>query len=87
MILNEFRKIEKTRKEHKCACTGKIIPIGSSCWTFVGMFEGEFQSWYCTLEAKAFIDENYSTLYNGLDGFYCSEVGDLMRQRGLIEAQ
>lgn len=81
---NEFKRINKARKPHRCACTGKTIPIGSSCWHFVGEYESDFQSWYCTNEAKEFIDNNSALLYNHGEGFECQEVGEMMRERGLI---
>jgi hypothetical protein len=77
---NEFKRINKTRKPHRCACTGKTIPVGSTCWQYVGEWEDEFQSWYCSNEAKEFIDNNSALLYN----YECQEVGEMMRERGLI---
>jgi hypothetical protein len=82
--MNEWRRIKKTRKPHKCACTGLLIPVGSSCWRFVGMYEGDFQSWHCTDQAKDFINKNYDLLCNGRDGYECQYVGELMREMGVL---
>ncbi|BBI32467.1 hypothetical protein [Cohnella abietis] len=77
---NDYQRVNKTRKLHLCAMTGKVIPIGSSCWHYTGEFEGDFQSWYCTDEAKAFAD----TYDNGEGSWECQEIGEAMREKGLI---
>lgn len=79
MAWNNLIKIAKTRKPHLCACTGKAIPKGSSCWKFVGDYEGEFQSWYMSQGAKSFIDSHPEL---AIQGFECSEVGYLMQEEG-----
>ncbi|MGE6227568.1 hypothetical protein [Paenibacillus chitinolyticus] len=73
---NDWQRISKTRKQHKCEVTGESIPIGSACWKFTGVYEGEFQRWYCTDEAKQFWDK----LPHDPDGYECSIVGDMMRE-------
>lgn len=78
----DFNRISKTRKPHRCAITGKIIPVGSSCWQYIGEWEGEFQNWYCTNESKQFWDDNPSLVMD-VDGD-CSAVGEIMQERGLI---
>lgn len=77
---NGYTRIKKTRKPHQCAMTGKTIPAGSSCWHFTGEYDGEFQSWYCTDEAKAFADK-YD---NGEGSFECWEIGEAMREAGCL---
>lgn len=69
---DDFRKIIKTRKNHICAITGDLIPVGSSCWQWVGHWDGEFQSWYACDEAKNYMDST------GAHG-YCSDIGEEMR--------
>ncbi len=81
---NGFKQIKKTRKSHKCACTGKEILVGSSCWHYIGEWQGEFQSWYCSDEAKQFIDNNNALVYDW-DEFQCQDVGELMREVGVLE--
>ena len=41
-----YKHIKKTRKEHECSVCGRQIDIGESCHKYVGVFDGEFQSWY-----------------------------------------
>jgi hypothetical protein len=77
-VWNEFTRIHKSRKEHKCAATGKIIPIGSSCWHYVGHWEGDFQNWYMSDEAKEFMDAHPEL--QDWDGFSCYDIGEAMRE-------
>lgn len=74
---DDFQRITKTRKVHRCEITKQEIPIGSSCWRYVGMYDGDMQSWYCTDEAKTFVDKNQH--YVDGDGFTCEEMGGMMR--------
>lgn len=80
---NEFNKVKKTRVRHYCAMTGEEIPIGSSCWRYVGEWEGEFQSGYCTEKAKKFVDDNWSLIHNW-NGFECQDVGNLMQEMEVV---
>lgn len=77
---NGYKRITKTRKPHLCAMTGKKIPVGSSCWHYTGEYEGEFQSWYCTDQAYEFADK-YD---NGEGSWSCEEIGEAMREAGII---
>ncbi|RRJ62431.1 hypothetical protein EHV15_05300 [Paenibacillus oralis] len=79
MPWNELKKIAKTRRRHECAGTGKIIPEGSKCWHFVGEWEGEFQSWYLSEEAKQFMDA-HPEFFNNPEGYECQEIGERMRE-------
>ncbi|MFD0587614.1 hypothetical protein ACFQZE_06340 [Paenibacillus sp. GCM10027627] len=80
MTWNGYKRINKTRKPHRCAITGQTIPIGSSCWNFIGEFEGDFQNWHCTDQAKEYADK-YD---NGEGSWSCEEIGESMREGGLL---
>lgn len=71
---NEFNRIKKSRKIHRCEITQELIPAGSSCWRFVGIFEGDFQGWYCCDRAKEYMDNRPSSELS----YYCSEIGEEM---------
>ncbi|WP_375104075.1 hypothetical protein ACDZ28_04110 [Paenibacillus sp. RS8] len=74
---NKLTRVNKTRKDHKCAATGRTIPSGSSCWNYRGEYEGEFQNWHMCDEAKEFMDANPS-LFNDPDGYECAYVGEML---------
>lgn len=76
---NQLKQITKTRNPHLCAGTGKVIPRGAMCWHYAGEFEGEFQSWYLSDEAKQFMDE-HPELFDDPEGYYCEEIGERMRE-------
>lgn len=36
----------KTTKPHECVYCRRIIPKGTSCFNYRGMFQGDWQNWY-----------------------------------------
>lgn len=78
---NDWTQIKKTQKPHMCAITGEPIPVESSCWKFVGEWDGDFQAWYCTNEAKEFMD----SLPTDGEGHSCGDVGEQMRERAMVQ--
>lgn len=75
MPWNEYIQVKTTKKPHYCEITGDIIPEGSSCWKYIGHYEGDFQSWYLNNEAMDFINKHVFH-----SGFECMEIGDMMRR-------
>lgn len=76
-LWNNFNLIKKTRKDHICAATSVVIPKGSSCHKYIGIYEYDFQSWYICNEAIEFMDKHPELF--GTE-FECTEIGDRMRE-------
>lgn len=47
---NEFSVVDNPSKQHKCVWCKKKISIGERHQKFVGIYEGELQSWRIHLE-------------------------------------
>lgn len=52
------RKVKKTRKDHKCFGCREKIPVGSSCYYFSGVYEGDFCADYLCTKCKDYLVKN-----------------------------
>jgi len=54
----DTRTVKKTRSIHYCDWCGGDIPIGSSCFKFVNIYEGNFNSQYFHPECEDALTRN-----------------------------
>jgi len=76
----ESKKIKKTRKLHRCAYCGGIIPIGSSCNNEVGTYEGDFDNYYLDERCLVFMD-----LYTDKTETELSNLDDDLQNTDLLD--
>jgi len=66
-------KIVKTRKLHRCAFCGSVIPVKFNAEYNTGLHDGEFQSYYFCMFCKEFTEKYECDL---ADGFSTGEMYD-----------
>jgi hypothetical protein len=71
-------EIKKTRKPHKCAYCGRIIPYGSSCESNSGTYEGDFCYYHICNRCVKFIYVYNCDLEDGFsEGDFYDYINDL----------
>lgn len=71
-MLNEWKAIKKTKKDHSCFGCRHVIPSGSEAHYYVGVFEGEFSAHHYCIPCYNFLDKHHHYFEEGI---FCGEVG------------
>jgi transcription elongation factor Elf1 len=76
------KKVKKTRKIHRCEFCTRKIPIGSSCSSESGVYEGDFQSYYLCNRCNTYINSKEIDLE---DGFSYGDFFDFIYESGKLD--
>ncbi len=74
MVFWNSRAITATRKLHTCVYCGRVIPVGSSCRSEAGIFEGNFDHYYLCERCVYFMDTFADNQYDELLGNFVDEL-------------
>lgn len=71
------RKVEKTRKSHKCLGCREKLPKGSTAFYIAAVYEGDFGAYHLCIPCRDYLDRN--PIERG--DFWCEgDLGDARRQ-------
>lgn len=85
--MSEFYRetlVKKTRKEHRCTGCCEKLPIGTTAFYIVGVFENEFSAYHLCLPCREYLDAN--PLERG-DFWTEGDLGDARREIEREEAK
>ena len=71
------RRVKKTKKEHRCfGCRAKL-PINSTCFYIVGVYEGYFGTHYLCSMCRKYLNDNPEVAREGYDE---GDIRDWMKE-------
>jgi hypothetical protein len=63
----EFKYV-KTRKQQTCIYCGRKLPAGTNMRNYHGLWEGDWQNWYCCGFCEKNVEPEYTTPGEEIDG-------------------